>query len=239
MPTNRTSRSPRRSLLICAATCVGALALLGACSDENGNPLVSLPDVSLPEAPETTEAPEAPETTEAPETPADDEGLSTEDWVLLAILGFAVIAVIVWATAAAEKRSAKKPAARDSLNSRLSHVSGMSRWVLDQASVEIMRMTDPAQLRAAWDGTRPRFVELESEIVVFAGSTGDSVLDQSLSMLGQSVAGVRGALDTLVSLRTGEDAVAQQALIDDAVRTVQERRQQLSTAIAPVQAARV
>ena len=242
MSTNRTSRSRRRGLLFYVALALGALALLGACTDEEGNPVVTLPeDVELPDV--TLPAPEEPAPEEpapeqpAPEEPADDEGLTTEEWVLLGILGVLVIAVIIGATSAATRHSAKKGAARAGLNGRLSTITGTSRWVLDQASVETLRISDPAQLTTSWAGTRTRIIDLESDITVLMGSTGDSGLDQSLSMLGQNVAGLRGSLDTLVSLRTSDAAAGQQALIDDAARTVQERRQQLSAVMAPVEAA--
>lgn len=246
MSTKRTGRSLRRGLLFYVALGIGALVLLGACTDEEGNPVVTLPeDVELPEVtlpegevPEVTvPATEAPAPEEpAPEEPAeDDEGLSTEEWVLLGLLGVVVIAVIIGATSAATRHSAKKDAARAALDGRLSAITGTSRWVVDQASVETLRISDPAQLSTSWAGTRTRIIDHESDIAALMGSTGDPGLDQSLSLLGQSVAGLRGSLDTLVSLRTGDAASGQQALIDEAARTVQERRQQLSAAMASVQ----
>lgn len=252
---------------------VGALALLGACSDDGETPArdalgdIEAPDVSMPdvEAPEV-EAPEVevPDVevpdVEAPDIgddaggsggdagggdvvddaavgAADDEGLSTEEWILLIVLAVGAFALILGATSASARHSDKKQAARASLNDRLGQIIGGSRWLVDQGSVETLRTTDPAQLRSSWEATRRQTIELEGQIATLTSNVGDADLDQALRYLGQRIAQLRGALDSLVSLRVADDAADQQTLIAGAERTVQELRQQASAAIGPVAAA--
>ena len=205
-------------------------------------PEVSAPPATDPPSPEppTTEAPSAElPATEAPaegeqQVSSDDE-MTTEEWVLLGILAIAAIALIVGVTSAAHNHSEKKAAAQAEQNRTIGQIVGTSRWVHDQGSVEILRQSDPDQLTRSWDDVRGRMVGLESEIATKRASTQNADLDRALGTLGQSVAGLRGALSSYVSLRT--DAGAQPDLVQDASQTARERRQQLQAAIDPVAAA--
>ena len=234
-----TARSPRGVLFV-AAIALGLVGLLGACSSETQDQIRDAVSTTAPsegEAPPETAPPE----TAPPEegTPSEDgEGLTTEEWILIGILAVAAFALIVGATSASSRHSEKKHAARVALNDRLGEIVGGSRWMVDQGSVEIMSTNDPAQLRTSWDDLRRRAIDLEGQIAALATGSGDGHLDESLGYLGQRVAGLRGALDSLVSLRTSHDAMSQQALIVNAEQTVQERRQQTAAAIEPVAAAR-
>jgi hypothetical protein len=246
----RSRTRPPRRLAFFAAVALALVALLSACSSETQDQIkdavgtIAPPEgTSPPEtAPPETAPPEtAPPETAPPEegTPTEDgEGLTTEEWILIGILAVALFALIVGGTAASTRHSDKKQAARSSLNNRLSEIAGASRWMVDQGSVEIIRTTDPTQLRMAWDDLRRRAIDLEGQIAALASGTGDGNLDESLRYLGQRVAGLRGSLDSLVSLRTAHDAASQQALIATTEQTVYERRQQVATAIEPVAAAR-
>jgi len=240
---SRTRPAPRLALF--AAIALGLVVLLGACSSDTQDQIrdaagtIAPPEGTAP--PETAPPETAPPETAPPEegTPTEDgEGLTTEEWVLIGILAVVVFALIIAGTSASARHSEKKQAARAGLNSRLGEIAGGSRWMVDQGSVEILRTTDPAQLRTSWDDLRRRAIDLEGQIATLVSSTGDGNLDESLRYLGQRVAGLRGSLDSLVSLRTAQDAASQQALIATTEQTVYERRQQVAAAIEPVSAAR-
>ena len=163
--------------------------------------------------------------------------LSTEDWILLGVVGVLAIGLIMGVTSVASRHSERKAAAKADLNSRLGEIVGAARWVHDQGSIEILRLTDARQLASSWNGVRERIVDLEARASVLATETHDRRLEQALVRLGQTAAGLRGALETSVSLRLGADAPEQTDLIQDARATVDERRRQLGQAIEPVAAA--
>ncbi len=193
--------------------------------------------------PPSTEAPPAtdPPAVQPPsggEQAAAEDGMSTEDWILLGILGVAAFALIVGVTSAAHSHSEKKAAALAEQNRSIGEIVGASRWIHDQGSLEVLRVTDPGQLERSWNDVRGRMVDLEAEIATKRAATDDAHLDRSLDQLGQAVAGLRGALNASVSLRTGADAGSQTQLIQDAAQTARERRSQLAAAIDPVAAAR-
>jgi hypothetical protein len=243
----RSRTRPPRRLSFFAAIAMGLVVLLGACSSETQDQIRDAVSTTAPSdgeaPPEETAPPEtSPPETSPPEETAppeeDGESLSTEEWVLIGILAVVLFGLIIGATSASARHSEKKQAARSALNGRLGEIAGGSRWMVDQGSVEILRTTDPAQLRTSWDDLRRRAIDLEGQIATLVSSTGDGNLDESLRYLGQRVAGLRGSLDSLVSLRTAQDAASQQALIANAEQTVSERRQQVAAAIEPVAAAR-
>ncbi len=188
--------------------------------------------------PPSTEAAPATEPAPGGEQPATDDRISTEDWILLGILGIAAFALIVGVTSAAHRHSEKKAAALAEQNRSIGEIVGVARWIHDQGSLEVLRLTDPGQLERAWNDVRGRMVDLEAEVATERASTDDAHLDRSLDQLGQSVAGLRGALSSSVSLRTGADAGSQTQLIQDAAQTARERRIQLAAAIDTVAAAR-
>ena len=163
--------------------------------------------------------------------------LTTEDWILLGVVGVLAIGLIMGVTSVASRHSERKAAAKADLNGRLGEIVGAARWVHDQGSIEILRLTDTRQLASSWNGVRERIVDLEARTSVLASETHDRRLEPALVRLGQTAAGLRGALETSVSLRLGADAPEQTDLIQDARATVDERRRQLGQAIEPVAAA--
>jgi hypothetical protein len=163
--------------------------------------------------------------------------LTTEDWILLGVIGVLAIGVIMGVTSLASHHSENKKAAADSLNRRLGEIVGAARWVHDQGSIEILRLTDTRLLASSWNGVRERIVDLEARIAVLANETHDRRLEQGLLRLGQTAAGLRGALEASVSLRLGAGAPEQSDLVQDARATVNERRRQFGQAIEPVVAA--
>lgn len=255
-------RSRRPVALVWLAVLAFAVVGLSACSDETKDQIgqaveerdtasstdTGASDSGGESAPETTAPPATdPPTTEAPatEAPAGDTGqqtatddaMTTEEWILLGILAVAAVALIVGVTSAAHNHSEKKAAALAEQNRSIGQIVGTSRWVHDQGSVEILRQSDPAQLNRSWDDVRGRMVDLEAQIATKRSGTDDAALERALGTLGQTVAGLRGALSSYVSLRTSPDAGTQTDLIQDATQTARERRQQLQAAIDPVAAA--
>ena len=204
------------------------------------DPPATDPPATDPPSTEAAPATDPPATEPAPggEQPATDDRISTEDWILLGILGIAAFALIVGVTSAAHRHSEKKAAALAEQNRSIGEIVGVARWIHDQGSLEVLRLTDPGQLERAWNDVRGRMVDLEAEVATERASTDDAHLDRSLDQLGQSVAGLRGALSSSVSLRTGADAGSQTQLIQDAAQTARERRIQLAAAIDTVAAAR-
>jgi hypothetical protein len=168
---------------------------------------------------------------------SDGSSLSTEDWILLGILGVLGVAVIMGVTSLAHHHSEKTQAAKANLNSRLGEIVGSARWIHDQGSIDVLRVSDPRQLASTWDGVRERIIDLEANVSGLGSQVSDRGLQQALSRLGQTAAGLRGALGSSVSLRLGSDAADQADLIQSARRTVDERRQQFGQAIDPVAAA--
>ncbi len=168
---------------------------------------------------------------------AADEGLSSEDWVLIVVLGVGALALIIFATSAATSHSQKKAAAGTERNRRLSEVAGGARWLQSAGTDDILGMTDPQQLGGAWSGVHQRFIDVEGQIAGVAGTTGDAGTDNALTYLGQSVAGLRGALQSYVSLRTDPGAAQDGAAAQQAAQTVSQCRQQLSGALGPVEQA--
>ena len=147
------------------------------------------------------------------------------------------VAVIMGVTSLAHHHSEKKQAVKANLNSRLGEIVGSARWIHDQGSMDVLRVSDPRQLASTWDGVRERIIDLESNVSGLGSQVSDRSLQQSLSRLGQTAAGLRGALESSVSLRLGSDAADQADLIQGARQTVEERRQQFGQAIDPVAAA--
>ena len=202
-------------------------------------PATDRPPVDRPETdPPSTEAPPASSPPAgADQQPTTEDAMSTEDWILLGILGVAAFALIVGVTSAAHSHSEKKAAALAEQNRSIGEIVGTSRWIHDQGSVEVLRQTDPGLLDRSWDDLRGRMVDLEARIATKRSATDDGDLGRSLDRLGQAVAGLRGALTSYVSLSAGPVPGSQTELIQDASRTARERRNQLAAAIDPVAAA--
>ena len=89
----------------------------------------------------------------------------------------------------------------------------------------MLRATEAHQLQAAWLTLRARSIDLETRGAALAGATDDREAREMIMQLATNVAGLRGALETNVSLRLDEHAAAQTALIDDTTRSVYQRRQ--------------
>ncbi|MCP5028558.1 MAG: hypothetical protein GY929_19960 [Actinomycetia bacterium] len=191
------------------------------------------PDEGEPEPPDEGEPEPEPE----PE-PEDDDGLSAEDWLLLAILGVGGFAIIMAGTSLASRHSEQKASARRVRNRRLAEIVGTGRWIHDQGSVDLLRATSAEQLRMLWAGTRERIMESERAVAVMATEETDESLALSLDEAGRALVGLRGAAESYVSVKLGPSTEATGALLSAATQTLYERRRQLESALRPIEAAR-
>lgn len=207
-----------------------------------------------PEAPEPEPEPEAPE----PETPApepevptpeppagelpeetpDDDGLSTQEWVVLLIIGIAALALVMGVVSLATNHTEKKKIAQSSQNRRVGELVGLGRWILDQGSVEVLRATEARQLQTAWLTMRARSIDLETRSASLASTIDDPNVGDMILRLATGVAALRGSLDTNVSLRLDPNATANTVLIDDTTRSVYQRRQDVQLDLSRLAAAR-
>ncbi len=243
------------------AVAIAVVALLGACDGDGSLSDLTLPDVSVPEGaappaatdapPEATDAPpEAtdapPEATDAPpeatqpppeqtappvSVPEEDDGLSDDSIMLLVLLGLGLLLVAgiaIWMSS--RKRSAG--AASVAQPGRLTDVMVRARWLHDQASMELLRINDPAQLARTWQSTSPSIVELEGWAAGLAAGSSDPATAHALQNVQGATAGLRGALQSDVSLRTDPAMAGRQDLVQASAQTVQQRRADLDIALA-------
>jgi len=237
-------RRVRRSCVLV----VGSLALLGACSSDGTPPLegggITLPadgvggGITLPADGAVGELEPAPEPEPEPEqqpaqTPDEGEsegGLTGNQWfaiILIALAGFALIAGIV---ASASRRSDKQQVERSANRRSAGEIVGLSRWLADQGSIDVLRSTDVQQLELAWQTVRTRAVDLENRCQALANSAEHANLSDALRTLSISVASLRGALETSVQLRKDPNASEMEQLIAESTTSVSQRRQEVQSA---------
>lgn len=203
----------------------------GGGDGSGGDDEVAAPEQPAPEEP----APEEPSPPVADDTV--DDGLSSEDWLLIAIIGAVAFVIILIAGSASSRRSGAKQAARTSLNARLGELVGIGQWVHDQGSIDVLRVNDPVQLQAVWATVRGRMIDLEGRTAILAADVADPQLRQSTAQLGQAVAALRGALESNVALRLDRQP-GQEHLLQSSTQAVHDRLQELRFAIGPVSAGR-
>ena len=256
MTSRRNTIATRRIRRSCAVV-VGSLVLLGACSSDGTSPLEGgggtvpadgggaepapepepepAPEPEPEPAPEPEPEPEpAPEPEQPPaETPDEgesDSGLTSEQWfaiILIALAGFALIAGLV---AYASRRSGKQQAEQSASRRSAGEIVGLSRWLADQGSIDVLRSTDVQQLELAWQTVRTRAVDLENRCQALANSAEHANLSEALRTLSINVAGLRGALETSVQLRKDPKASEMEQLIAESTNTVSQRRQEVQSA---------
>ncbi|MGI9615442.1 MAG: hypothetical protein ACR2QO_21195 [Acidimicrobiales bacterium] len=233
------------------ATRLGVVGLLfmfvaAACSDDGPLSDVSLPSTTADSGAEATEAPEeapppeeTPEETAPAETPAepapadpsDDDGLSGSTILLIVVLGGLAVAAVLGVTGLMASRSQAKEAERSTQRSRLAEVVGGYRWVHDQGSMEVLRTSDPDQLRRAWQTTNAHIVQLEGMTSGMALEAETPELTAAYDDLGRASASLRAAIDSDVSLRADHTEAARNDLVLQSAQTVQQRRLDLNTAL--------
>lgn len=244
----RNTIATRRISRSCAVV-IGSLVLLGACSSDGTSPLEGggvtvpadgggaepAPEPEPEPAPEPEPEPEpAPEPAQPPaETPDEgesDSGLTSEQWfaiILIALAGFTLIAGLV---AYASRRSGKQQAEQSASRRSAGEIVGLSRWLADQGSIDVLRSTDVEQLELAWQTVRTRAVDLENRCQALANSAEHANLSEALRTLSINVAGLRGALETSVQLRKDPKASEMEQLIAESTNTVSQRRQEVQSA---------
>lgn len=210
--------------------------LATACTDDAGTGTEESPPPTEESAPP---AETAPETTASggENTDGGQDDLSSEDWIVIGILGLGVAGVLFVVTSMTSNRSRKKAAAQLSLNRDLDRVIGGTRWVHDQGSLEVLNSSSPDQLRSVWMSVRDRIVDLEAETATLSAGVTNSRLERSLSYLGQCLAGLRGALESNVAARLDSGA-DREAKVEGWNQAVYDRRPELLAAIEPISAAR-
>jgi hypothetical protein len=244
------------------ATVLMSASLVVACGGDDGtSPLTSL-DVTLPEgsrptptAPPEAAAPEepapgptepaatapAPEPSEpaitapAPAEPAaDDDGLTSEEWALLIVIGLAVLALVIGAASLASRRTRRRNQQRTTHQQRLDDITRGCRSVHDSAVLSILQTSNPAMLQSTFAAARSQLMDLEARAAALATELPDESARRALHDLGLAVAGVRGALETNVGLRMDPEGPGHGELIDASNRTVLYRSEQLESALQQV-----
>jgi hypothetical protein len=233
----------QRALMLMIAA-LGSLMLITACTSDAETGTGDEGDGTEESAPPAGDGDESADEA-APEPPAGggentdgvEDGLSNEDWLVIIVLGLGAAAVLFGATSMASNRSRKKEAARASLNRDLDRVVGGTRWVHDQGSIDVLSTSNPEQLRSVWTTVRDRIVNLEGEAATLAAGVPNSNLERSLSYLTECLAGLRGALESNVSVRLDSGA-GRDDLVAASNQAAYDRRPQLMAAIEPIAAAR-
>lgn len=227
---------------------VGSLALLGACSSDGTPPLegggITLPadgvggGITLPADSAGGESAPAPEPEPEPEQPPaqtpdegeSDGGLTSNQWFAIILIALAGLALIAGIVASASRRSDKQQAERSASRRSAGEIVGLSRWLADQGSIDVLRSTDVQQLELAWQTVRTRAVDLENRCQALANSAEHANLSDALRTLSISVASLRGALETSVRLRKDPNASEMEQLIAESTTTVSQRRQEVQSA---------
>jgi hypothetical protein len=229
-----------------ASMALVAASLMAACSSSGESPLTS---ADLPESGETrpalsTPAAEEPAPEEpAPEEPApeepsattpDDEGLTSEEWALLIVLGLLVLAIVIGATALASRRSRGRAGTHETNQRRLDDITRGCRSIHDSAVISLLQASDPTLLQSTWAAARTQLVDLQTRVASLTAELSEAGQRQSLNELGSAVGGVRGALESNVGLRLEPEAGGQGELIEASNRTVLYRSEQLESALQQV-----
>lgn len=256
-PTDRSGRSAaaRRGLIV-AALSVGVIAG-GACSSEGDGPIGNADRSSVDDAgqeegsdeapadeqPAEQAPPDDPEPDGATEEPAagddsssgedaasSDDGLATEEWLLLILIG----AVLVAGFVALLRRGGARDERRAETNRRVAEAAGGARSVHDQA-MSVMQIVDPGQQQAAWSSLRTRAMALEGQISALAPGVTNASLLAGLQDVERSVAELRSAMESYLSLRTttnsGQSPDGYAQFLEAAELTALQRNQQLDASV--------
>jgi hypothetical protein len=208
-----------------------ALFLASACGSDGPLADVELPGVNLPEDGSGGEP--APEPENPIETPGEGS-LSSEDILILALLGGGAVVAILAITSVASSRSEKKEAERQVRRRQFADLVGGVRWVKDQGTLEILRTTDPAMLSRTWQATNARIVDLEGRAASLQLQSSDEETAAALDELGRAAGALRAALNADVSLRSDPAMADRDDLVVSSAQVVQMRRVDLDTALSPL-----
>ena len=167
--------------------------------------------------------------------PEDGNDLAGSDFVLLVVLGTIAVAAILVAMHLGSSRQNQRDQARVGERQRTAGIIGSVRWITDQASMEIMRLTDPRQLSASWQATRSRCMDAEAQIAAAVAAESDLARRETLDDLGRACAALRVALEADVALRTDPVAPTRPDLVTLSTQTVQQRRSELQFALVDLE----
>lgn len=190
---------------------------------------VATVDPLLPDEP--TE-PAVPDEVLDPEDVESDDSDDDSDLLLwLAVIGLGIVAIACIAAIASSssRRRRVRTVNHDVRNRQLAEVLSSSRWVHDQ-SITVMQIAEPVQLGSAWGQMRNQILDVERSVATMSSRPEMVGLALPMSELGSALAGVRGSLESYVTLASGVPASSD--VIDNAMQTVQVRRRQLEAAIS-------
>jgi len=246
-----------------ATAAVAAVVLVGACGEDGEtptrpeDPAVTLPEggVTLPEstdapepepAPEPTEAPE-PEPTEAPEPAPEDEpestpeeptdsddGLTSEQWILIVLAGLAVLAILGVLISRQTAKTKNDDLHADTLRARIDGVVTRGRWVVEQGVPAYRQAADPAAVAATWSSLDGQLLALEQDVGALGREVGPDDMP-TVTSLTSAMTGLRASLNDWQRIRsTTDDTVAAQSA--DAATAM--RTDEMARAIGAVTAIR-
>ena len=212
-------------------------------------PNITLPDVSLPDVtlPKVT----APTTSGSGDSGSGDSGSGDsgsgdsasgdaasqdDDLDLVSILAILVLlagAIALIASAVQRGRDRNRSGAPTGDNAARNKLTQDLLWVQNQANSVIADGADPSQLQSAWPVARQHFQQIESEAAREAVDGGNSDRSSEANQAGQSVAALRGAIDSYLSstgsaATTGTpSAIDPRAAVRQAMAQVEAARQVL------------
>ncbi len=179
------------------------------------------------EAPATeAQAEPSPEVTDEPDT---EEAMQTQDWLPIVLGLLALLVIVLLVSSFLGRRRDARRAAHDRVRDAIGDLLGTGRWVLDQGSVEVQRITDPQQLQRSWQMVRERLVGLEERVAGLMVDVEGEPVANVLQNLAVSSEALRSVLDGTVSLRG--DAAPDPDLVSDNRLAVQQRRRDFGAAL--------
>jgi len=206
--------------------------LLLACSSDPSSPSSSRePTQPVPEEPAPEEPPAEEPAPEEPPAEPESESLTTEEWVLVVLIGLLVLAAVAGIAALLSRRPKGRSSDTASRQMLLDDITRSCRSVHDSSVFSVLEASDPVALQSGWVAAQRQLVDLEGRISNLAAGLSDPADLRVIQELGASVAGVREALQTNVGLRLESPASGQADLIEASNQTVLYRNEELESAL--------
>lgn len=178
-----------------------------------------------PEEPPAEEPPpdEGGGTDPGTEPEEEDDGLTTEQWVALILLGILLIAIIAAIAGAAGRRSDNK-AQSESDRQRLDGVRNSGRWAHDQAALSVLN-ADPSVLASTWSQVQSQMMSTEASI----NATYVQSAQNEVGQVGRGVSDLRVALGAYVTAATADQP--DQNVVQSTRQTALQRNENLDAAL--------
>lgn len=159
---------------------------------------------------------------------AASSSLGPLGWAVL-VIGLIAVVALFMASSNSGGRDEAEEDRRRSNSRKLNGIIQNARWAESQASTALT-IENARQLQSAWTQARSYLPDVETAAAGLATDTDDSELASAISLTGQNVASLRGAMDQYVQVRAHHD-------IDDAASTGAEQtvRQAMSSVDHSVQ----